>query len=99
MAWTTEEWKQDDAVFYGYPIPVSVSAPEVIRKSLLPSKWSFDNAFYGYPHVVKQLDNPINIMYGQIPVQKVYLGTELIWKRGGINKIMTGNLVIINETG
>lgn len=51
MAWTTEYWHQDDAVFYGYPIPADTGAPEVSDKSRIPSKWLFDNTFYHYPHI------------------------------------------------
>lgn len=122
MAWTTEYWHQDDAVFYGYPIPADTGTPEVSDKSRIPSKWLFDNtfyhyphiasapevsdksklpikwlfdkAFYGYPHVLNLLINPLNILFGIIPVEYVYLGTELIWKRDGINKILTGSLVL-----
>ena len=115
MAWSTEEWHQDDDIFYGYPIPAESPAPELINKSELPSrwilntifygypyitrpdiidkselpsKWIFDDQFYGYPHIVDLSENPIILMYRSIPARSARLGTELIWKRGGINKII-----------
>lgn len=49
MAWTSDEWRQNDDQFYGYPIPLNTSAPETIDKSKLPTIWNFGSAFYGYP--------------------------------------------------
>lgn len=52
MAWTSDDWKQDSSVFYGYPIPVSaIGVPEIPDISGFNHPWIFDDAFYGYPHV------------------------------------------------
>ena len=51
MAWTSDDWKQDSSVFYGYPIPVSaVGVPEIPDISDFGHPWIFDNLFYDYPH-------------------------------------------------
>ena len=61
----------------------------------LTSTWLFNNQFEGYPHPAEfpQENNPLTLMLGSVPVQCAYLGTELVWKRGGINKIITENLI------
>lgn len=51
MAWTSDDWKQDSSIFYGYPIPVSaVGVPEIPDISGFNHPWIFDDLFYGYPH-------------------------------------------------
>lgn len=95
MAWTSEYFKQDDNIFYGYPIPLNTLAPEIIDKSQLPTKWIFDNAFYGYPHVIPPADissgNKLVLILGTTPVQKAYLGIKLVWEKDrNINDIIPG---------
>ncbi|GEM_PF-5442905 len=68
MAWSTEEWHQDDDIFYGYPIPAESPAPELIDKSQLPSRWIFDDQFYGYPYIT----NPNIINKSELPSKWIF---------------------------
>jgi len=89
MAWISDDWKQDDDAFYGYPIPVSVvGVPNSPDVSGFNHRWLFDDAFYGYPHVVRLTNNPYNIYLGELDVDEIYIGEELIWKNDGVNKII-----------
>jgi hypothetical protein len=48
------------------------------------------------PYIANTLifdDNKLNLMVGITPVQRAYLGSELVWERGGINKIITDSLI------
>ena len=60
----------------------------------LTSTWLFNENFEGYPHPAEfPPENPLTLMLGSVPVQRAYLGTVLVWKKNGINKFITENLI------
>ena len=82
-------WKKSAS---GYFIPSEDISPFSIDGFALV--WLFNNSFGGYPHPAEfPPENPLTLMLGSVPVQCAYLGTVLVWKKNGINKFITENLI------
>ena len=63
MAWTNENWQQDDSINGGYPIPLDTSEPIAFNFDAVYTEWKispFVNA--GYPYIVPILEEyPVSV--------------------------------------
>lgn len=75
----------------GFPCINVIDPPNSIDISKTNSIWEFSNSInLGFPYIRIAIPsiNPYNMYIGNIPVQEIYIGEELIWKLNGINKII-----------
>ena len=84
-------WAFSDETNFGLPFISNTGLALQADLSEVKTIWAFsDETNFGFPYIKEApvITNPLTIMIGSIPAKRIYMGSELIWVKDGINKII-----------